>query len=58
VKDIPVPSFVNERPQEEWTAEEVKLYQIYEQKVKELNDERDKLRKVTRMIMTIDELLK
>lgn len=41
-----MPSFVNERPQEEWTPEEVKIYQIYEQKVKELNEERDKLRKV------------
>ena len=46
IQDIPVPSFVNERPQEEWTPEEVKIYQIYEQKVKELNEERDKLRKV------------
>lgn len=44
-KDIPVPSFVKEKPQEEWSADEVKQYQIYEQKVKELNDEREKLRK-------------
>ena len=42
-----MPSFVNERPQEEWTPDEVKQYQIYEQKVKELNEERDKLKKVT-----------
>jgi hypothetical protein len=46
-KDIPIPPFVKEKPQEEWTPEEVKLYQIYEQKVKELNEERDKLRKVS-----------
>jgi hypothetical protein len=45
-KDIPMPSFAKEKQQEEWTAEEVKLYQIYEQKVKELNEERDKLKKV------------
>ncbi len=44
-----MPAFVNERPQEEWTPEEVKLYQIYEQKVKELNEEREKLRKVRKI---------
>lgn len=44
-KDVPIPSFALERPQEEWTADEVKQYQVYEQKVKELNEEREKLRK-------------
>ena len=44
-KDIPVPSFVKEKAQEDWSADEIKQYQIYEQKVKELNEEREKLRK-------------
>ena len=50
-----MPAFVNERPQEEWTPEEVKLYQIYEQKVKELNEEREKLRKVRKIFKIVGE---
>lgn len=34
-----------EKPEEEWTPEEIKLYQAYELKMKELNEEREKLRK-------------
>lgn len=45
-QDVPIPSFVKEKAQEEWTSEEVKQYQVYEQKVKDLNEEREKLRKV------------
>ena len=45
-KDIPIPLFAIERKPDEWTLDEVKQYQIYEQKVKELNEERDKLKKV------------
>ena len=45
-KDIPPPAFSLERPPEEWTQDEVKLYQIYEQKVKDLQEEREKLKKV------------
>jgi hypothetical protein len=45
-KDIPVPTFaLDGRPKEEWTMDEQKQYVLYEQKCKELNDERDKLRK-------------
>jgi hypothetical protein len=45
-KDVPVPAFVLEKPQrEEWTLDEQKQYAVYEQKCKELQDERDKLRK-------------
>ena len=44
-KDIPVPSFVKEKNQDEWSADEIKQYQVYEQKVKDLNEEREKLRK-------------
>jgi cilia- and flagella-associated protein 43 len=40
-----VPAFVKEKAQEEWTIDEQKQYSIYEQKTKELNEERDKLRK-------------
>ena len=47
-KDIPVPPFVIEKKLEEWTLDEQKQYQIYEQKVKELNEEREKLRKVNK----------
>lgn len=35
-----------EKPDSEWTPEEVKQYQAYEQKIKELNEEREKLKKV------------
>lgn len=45
-KDVPIPAFAKERPPEEWTLEEQALYQIYEKKVQELNEERAKLRKV------------
>lgn len=45
-KDVPIPSFVKEKPQEEWTLEEQAQYQQYEKKVQELNEERVKLRKV------------
>lgn len=44
-KDIPIPVFALTKPQEEWSADEQKQYQVYEQKVKELNEERDKMRK-------------
>lgn len=44
-KDIPIPPFAKEKPQEEWTADEVKQYQVYEQKVRDLNEEREKLKK-------------
>lgn len=35
-----------DKPEDEWTPEEVKQYQAYELKIKELNDEREKLKKV------------
>ena len=41
-----MPPFVKDKPQEEWTQDELKQFQAYEQRVKELNEERDKLRKV------------
>ncbi len=34
------------RPEEEWTEEERKIFADYEKKVKELNEEREKYRKV------------
>lgn len=41
-----MPAFMKEKPQEEWTVEEQAQYQVYENKVKELNEERAKLKKV------------
>ena len=43
-QDIPVPN-INVK-EEEWTEEEMKIMQEYERKVKELNEEREKYRKV------------
>lgn len=43
-KNIPVPAFAS-NPREEWTLEETRLYAAYEQKCKELEEEREKLRK-------------
>ena len=46
-KDIPKPYFVVAgKPQEDWTDEEKKIFEEYEKKVKELNDEREKYKKV------------
>lgn len=53
LKDIPVPSFVNEKAKEEWNADEQKAYQVYEQRVKELNEEREKLKKVSFIFVNI-----
>ncbi|PIK58588.1 putative WD repeat-containing protein 96-like [Apostichopus japonicus] len=44
-KDVTVPSFMTNKPQDEWSEEEQKAAKEYERKVKELNDEREKYRK-------------
>lgn len=46
-KDIPKPAFMTQKPEEEWTEEDRKLLAEYERKVKELNEERDKYKKVS-----------
>ncbi|CAF2528282.1 unnamed protein product [Rotaria sp. Silwood2] len=45
-KEIPKPAFALEKPEDEWTELEKLTYQQYLQKVKEQQEERDKLRKV------------
>lgn len=45
-QDVTVPSFMTNKPQDEWSEEEQKAAKEYERKVKELNDEREKYRKV------------
>ncbi len=45
-KGVPVPGFAQERPADEWTYEETKAYAAYEAKCRELEEEREKLRRV------------
>ncbi|CAF1594127.1 unnamed protein product [Rotaria magnacalcarata] len=45
-KEIPKPPFAVEKPEDEWTEMEKQVYQQYLQRVKEQQEERDKLRKV------------
>jgi len=49
-KEIPVPSFFQERPADEWTYEETKIYAAYEAKCRELEEEREKLKKVRKFM--------
>ncbi|XP_040530043.1 cilia- and flagella-associated protein 43 isoform X3 [Gallus gallus] len=42
--DIPPPSFIS-KPEDEWTAQEKKIFREYEEKVKELNEEKEKYRR-------------
>lgn len=44
-KDIPIPLFMQQKEQTDWTEEEQKMHKEYERKVKELNEEREKFRK-------------
>ena len=44
-REVPRPSFVEGTPRDEWTYEEGKLFAAYEQKCRELEEEREKLRK-------------
>lgn len=41
-----MPAFVKEKAKEDWTADEQNQYLDYEKKVKELDEERSKLKKV------------
>lgn len=45
-QDIPQPVFMTTKPEEEWSEDEKRLVQDYQRKVRELNEERDKYRKV------------
>ncbi|XP_076460305.1 cilia- and flagella-associated protein 43-like [Babylonia areolata] len=44
-KDVPVPLFMQQKAETEWTEDEQKMAKEYERKVKELNEEREKFRK-------------
>ena len=46
-KDVPIPSFITNKEQDDWTEEEHKIFKEYEKKVKDLQEEREKYRKVS-----------
>jgi len=45
-QDIPIPTFFQEKKEEDWTDEERRAAVEYQKKVKELEEEREKFRKV------------
>jgi len=45
-QDIPIPAFFQEKKEEDWTDEEKRAAAEYQKKVKELEEEREKFRKV------------
>ena len=45
-QDVPIPMFMQQKAESDWTEDEVKMAKEYERKVKELNEEREKFRKV------------
>ena len=45
-QDVPIPIFFQEKKEEEWTDEERRAALEYQKKVKELEEEREKFRKV------------
>ena len=47
LQDIPKPQFMLNKNESEWTEDENKLFKEYERKVKELQEEREKYRKVS-----------
>ena len=46
LQDVPVPAFMQNKAEDDWSEDEKKLAQEYEKKVKELQEERDKYKKV------------
>ncbi|KAK7108965.1 cilia- and flagella-associated protein 43-like isoform X2 [Littorina saxatilis] len=44
-KDVPIPLFMQQKEEADWSEDEHKLVKEYERKVKELNEEREKFRK-------------
>ena len=47
LQDVPIPLFMQQnKPENDWTEDEKKMVQEYERKCKELNEEREKFRKV------------
>ena len=51
-QDVPIPAFMQNKSEDEWSEEEKKAAQEYERKVKELNEEREKYRKVGTQCMS------
>jgi hypothetical protein len=48
LQDIPIPLFMQQgKPEADWTEDENKAFKEYERKCKELNEEREKFRKVS-----------
>ena len=52
IQEIPKPPFMIEKSEDEWTEIEKQIHQQYLQKVKEQQEERDKLRKVCFSLMS------
>lgn len=50
IQDVPKPAFMTAKEEADWTEDEEKLAQEYEKKVKELQDEREKYRKVSDLL--------
>lgn len=48
-QDIPKPLFMSTKEPNDWTEDEQKLAKEYEKRVKELQEEREKYRKVSAM---------
>lgn len=45
-QEIPPPEFVLSKPDSQWTQEEKGKYEVFEKKTKELNEEKEKYKKV------------
>ena len=50
MQDVPIPLFMQQKAESDWTEDEQKLAKEYERKVKELQEEREKFRKVTQKL--------
>ena len=46
MQDVPKPAFMNTKEEADWSEDEQKLAKEYEKKVKDLQEEREKYRKV------------
>jgi len=56
-QDIPIPTFFQEKKEEDWTDEERRAAVEYQKKVKELEEEREKFRKVTVVKHSLDDVV-
>lgn len=45
-QEIPPPEFVLRKPDSQWTEEEKRKYEAFEKKTKELDEEKEKYKKV------------